>query len=54
MGLYPYFRTIQSGQGTEVFLNDKRILMRGSNSYLGLTNHRKMIAAAKWTTFYRN
>ena len=50
MGLYPYFRTIQSGQGTEVILNDKRILMFGSNSYLGLTNHPKMIAAAKWAT----
>ena len=46
-GLYPYFRTIQSSQGTEVILNNKRVLMFGSNSYLGLTNHPRIIEAAK-------
>jgi len=50
MGIYPYFRTIQSGQGTEVILNNKKVLMFGSNSYLGLTNHPKIIAAAKRAT----
>ncbi|MFP5039869.1 serine palmitoyltransferase [Parasediminibacterium sp. JCM 36343] len=50
MGLYPYFRTIQSGQGTEVILNNKKVLMFGSNSYLGLTNHPKIIEAAKKAT----
>jgi len=47
LGIYPYFRTIQSGQNTEVILNNKRVLMFGSNSYLGLTNHPKIKEAAK-------
>jgi 8-amino-7-oxononanoate synthase len=38
-GLYPYFRTITSAQDTEVVMNGRTILMLGSNSYLGLTNH---------------
>lgn len=38
-GIYPYFRPIESGQDTEVVINGKRVLMFGSNSYLGLTNH---------------
>ncbi|MGP8214527.1 MAG: serine palmitoyltransferase [Bacteroidia bacterium] len=38
-GLYPYFREIQSEQGTEVLMNGKKLLMFGSNSYMGLTNH---------------
>jgi 8-amino-7-oxononanoate synthase len=45
-GIYPYFRPISSGQDTEVIINGKRILMFGSNSYLGLTNHPKIIEAA--------
>nr|WP_245843726.1 pyridoxal phosphate-dependent aminotransferase family protein [Niastella vici] len=44
--VYPYFRVIESGQETEVILNGKRVLMFGSNSYLGLTNHPKIAAAA--------
>jgi len=39
MGLYPFFRTIESEQDTVVTIGGKRILMFGSNSYLGLTNH---------------
>lgn len=46
-GVYPYFRVIDSGQDTEVSLNGKRVLMFGSNSYLGLTNHPKIEEAAK-------
>ncbi len=38
-GLYPYFRVIESDQDTEVVINGKNVLMFGSNSYLGLTNH---------------
>ena len=45
-GLYPYFRVIESGQETEVTLNGKRVLMFGSNSYLGLTNHPRIAEAA--------
>jgi 8-amino-7-oxononanoate synthase len=46
-GVYPYFRVIECGQDTEVILNGKRVLMFGSNSYLGLTNHPKIEEAAK-------
>jgi 8-amino-7-oxononanoate synthase len=47
MGLYPYFRTISSAQDTEVIIEGKKVLMLGSNSYLGLTNHPKIKAAAQ-------
>src|SRR3984885_8747693 len=46
-GLYPYFRPISSGQDTEVIIDNKRVLMFGSNSYLGLTNHPKIKEASK-------
>jgi 8-amino-7-oxononanoate synthase len=46
-GLYPYFRPIESGQDTEVLINGKTVLMFGSNSYLGLTNHPAIIEAAQ-------
>ncbi len=39
LGLYPYFRPISSAQDTEVIIRGQKILMLGSNSYLGLTNH---------------
>lgn len=46
MGVYPYFRPIESEQDTEVCINGKKVLMFGSNSYLGLTNHPKVKEAA--------
>jgi 8-amino-7-oxononanoate synthase len=46
-GIYPYFREIQSDQDTEVMMDGKKVLMFGSNSYLGLTNHPKIKEAAK-------
>lgn len=46
LGVYPYFREIQSDQDTEVLINGKNVLMFGSNSYLGLTNHPKIKEAA--------
>jgi 8-amino-7-oxononanoate synthase len=46
-GLYPYFRAIESGQDTEVIIDGKKVLMFGSNSYLGLTNHPAIKEAAK-------
>ena len=45
-GYYPYFRTISSAQDTEVIMEGKRVIMLGSNSYLGLTNHPKIKEAA--------
>ena len=50
LGHYPYFRVIDSEQDTEVMCNGKRMLMMGSNSYLGLTNHPRVIEAAKKAT----
>ncbi|MDO3641091.1 pyridoxal phosphate-dependent aminotransferase family protein [Mucilaginibacter sp. L3T2-6] len=47
LGLYPYFRPIESGQDTEVYIDNKRVLMFGSNSYLGLTSHPKIKEASK-------
>jgi 8-amino-7-oxononanoate synthase len=46
MGYYPYFREITSEQDTEVMCNGKKMLMMGSNSYLGLTNHPKVKEAS--------
>jgi 8-amino-7-oxononanoate synthase len=46
-GLYPYFRPIESAQDTEVIIDNKRVLMFGSNSYLGLTNHPRIKEASK-------
>ncbi|NDW17525.1 pyridoxal phosphate-dependent aminotransferase family protein [Dysgonomonas sp. 216] len=45
-GIYPYFREIQSDQDTEVVINGKKVLMFGSNAYLGLTNHPKVKEAS--------
>jgi len=45
-GLYPYFRAIESDQDTEVLINGKKVLMFGSNSYLGLTCHPKVKEAS--------
>lgn len=46
-GIYPYFRVIGSDQDTEVIMDGKKVLMFGSNSYLGLTNHPLIKEAAK-------
>jgi 8-amino-7-oxononanoate synthase len=46
-GIYPYFREIESDQDTVVQINGKSVLMFGSNSYLGLTNHPRIKEAAK-------
>jgi 8-amino-7-oxononanoate synthase len=46
-GIYPYFREIESDQDTVVKIKGNDVLMFGSNSYLGLTNHPKIKEAAK-------
>lgn len=46
LGVYPYFRPIESEQDTVVKIHGKPVLMFGSNSYLGLTNHPKLKEAA--------
>ncbi|OGW20848.1 MAG: 8-amino-7-oxononanoate synthase [Nitrospirae bacterium GWC2_46_6] len=45
-GVYPFFRIIESAQDPEVVMNGKRMIMVGSNNYLGLTNHPKVKEAA--------
>jgi 8-amino-7-oxononanoate synthase len=46
-GIYPYFHALESKQDTEVIINGKRTIMTGSNNYLGLTSHPRLIEAAK-------
>jgi len=46
LGVYPFFRAIESEQDTEVIISGKKVLMFGSNSYLGLTNHPRIKEAA--------
>ncbi len=49
-GIYPYFRPISTGQDTEVWIDGKKFLMLGSNSYLGLTSDPRVIEAANEAT----
>jgi len=46
MGIYPFFRMIESDQDTVVTIGGKKVLMFGSNSYLGLTTHPAIKEAA--------
>jgi 8-amino-7-oxononanoate synthase len=46
VGLYPYFRVLESAQDPEVVIDGRRMIMLGSNNYLGLTNHPKVKEAA--------
>jgi 8-amino-7-oxononanoate synthase len=46
MGIYPYFRPLSETEGTEVVVNGQRLIMIGSNNYLGLTTHPKVRQAA--------
>ena len=45
-GIYPYFIPLDENEGTEVIYNDQRVIMCGSNNYLGLTMHPKVRQAA--------
>jgi 8-amino-7-oxononanoate synthase len=46
LGIYPYFLPLEDSEGTEVTIFGKRIIMIGSNNYLGLTTHPKVREAA--------
>ena len=46
MGLYPYFLPLENTEGTEVTMEGRKIIMIGSNNYLGLTTHPKVREAA--------
>ena len=45
-GYYPYFIPLEDTEGTEVVIDGKRMIMIGSNNYLGLTTHPKVRQAA--------
>ncbi len=45
-GFYPYFRVVESEQDPEVTVCGKKMVMLGSNNYLGLTSHPKVKQAA--------
>ena len=45
-GLYPYFIPLTDSEGTEVTVGDHKLIMIGSNNYLGLTTHPKVRQAA--------
>lgn len=47
VGLYPFFIPIEVNEGPEAIVGGKRVLMLGSNNYLGLTRHPKVLAAAQ-------
>jgi 8-amino-7-oxononanoate synthase len=46
-GLYPFFQPLESTEGTEVVMNGRKVIMLGSNNYLGLTFHPRVKAAAQ-------
>jgi 8-amino-7-oxononanoate synthase len=46
MGIYPYFTPIQETTATEALIDGKWRIMVGSNNYLGLTHHPKVLDAA--------
>lgn len=45
-GFYPYFIPLDENEGTEVEYEGNRLIMCGSNNYLGLTTHPKVKQAA--------
>jgi 8-amino-7-oxononanoate synthase len=45
-GLYPYFHALHTAQDTEVVMDGRRIIMIGSNNYMGLTNDPRTKQAA--------
>jgi 7-keto-8-aminopelargonate synthetase-like enzyme len=47
MGIYTFFRPLDFTDGPEAQINGKRVLMLGSNNYLGLTKHPKVREAAR-------
>src|SRR5262249_45501503 len=46
-GLYPYFKPISESEDTVVVIEGQKKAMMGSNNYLGLTHHPRVLEAAK-------
>ncbi|MGI6439002.1 MAG: aminotransferase class I/II-fold pyridoxal phosphate-dependent enzyme [Sphaerochaetaceae bacterium] len=49
-GLYPFFKPIGRSEGTKVYIDNKEMLMLGSNNYLGLANDPRLKQAAEEAT----
>jgi 8-amino-7-oxononanoate synthase len=47
MGVYPFFRPLDFNNGPEAQLEGRKVIMLGSNNYLGLTTHPKVREAAQ-------
>lgn len=47
LGLYPYFHPFQENEGPVVVIDGRKVIMAGSNNYLGLTAHPRVKEAAK-------
>jgi 8-amino-7-oxononanoate synthase len=47
MGMYPFFRPLDFNNGPEAQLEGKKVIMLGSNNYLGLTTHPRVRKAAQ-------
>ena len=46
LGFYPYFRAIEANEGPVVQMEGRKVIMAGSNNYLGLTAHPRVKEAA--------
>src|SRR4030066_254507 len=46
MGMYPYFIAMSGNEGSEAIFQGRRLIMCGSNNYLGLTLHPKVRQAS--------
>ena len=44
---YPFFKALESNEGPEAIIDGRRVLMLGSNNYLGLTRHPRVVKAAR-------
>jgi 8-amino-7-oxononanoate synthase len=47
LGVYPFFQPLEGYEGKEVIMDGRKVIMLGSNNYLGLTKHPKVVEAAK-------
>ncbi len=47
LGMYPFYMALDSNEGPEAIVDGKRVIMLGSNNYLGLTRHPRVVRAAR-------
>ncbi len=47
LGMYPYFRAVEESEGPVVQMEGRKVIMAGSNNYLGLTGDPRVREAAK-------